>query len=101
MSDDTTASGASPGQPDAFDYADEWRGDISSTELTEDEEIRRRELLAAAVRYWELGFRVIPLHWMVATGQCSCGKESCASPGKHPISDKWQKPTTPADSDSG
>jgi hypothetical protein len=91
-----------PGQPDPFgEYDDQWKGNISATELSEDEEIRRQELYAAAVRFWELGFRVLPLHWMVATGRCSCEKPDCPSPGKHPINGKWQTPTAPADSDSG
>ena len=76
------------GDPDTpsgvpWEFADELR-DVSATELTLEQETRRRELHAAAVDYWNLGFRCITLHWM-ENGRCSCGREDCASPGKHPI----------------
>lgn len=39
---------------------------------------------AAALAYAEkFGFHVIPLHSIIA-GKCSCGKDDCNSPGKHP-----------------
>lgn len=98
---DVNASSGGNDEPDSFGYSPDWKGDVSATELTEAEEARRRELHAAAVRFWELGIRCIPLHWMKGPGQCSCGREDCPSPGKHPVFDKWQKPTTPADTDSG
>jgi len=38
-----------------------------------------------ALRYAEdLGFRVLPLHW-ITPGGCSCGSAKCPSPGKHPL----------------
>ncbi|MCP4476892.1 MAG: AAA family ATPase [Planctomycetaceae bacterium] len=40
-------------------------------------------MMDAALSYLELGFRVIPLHW-ITPGGCSCGSE-CKSPGKHPL----------------
>jgi hypothetical protein len=40
-------------------------------------------MLDAALRYAEMGWRVIPLHH-VEHGQCSCNRHKCTSPGKHP-----------------
>jgi hypothetical protein len=37
----------------------------------------------AAVRYSQLGLRVIPVHGIKGT-KCTCGVRSCSSPGKHP-----------------
>lgn len=39
---------------------------------------------AAALAYAELGWRVLPCH-SVNDGQCTCGWQSCHSPGKHPL----------------
>jgi hypothetical protein len=39
--------------------------------------------LMAALAYAERGFLVVPLH-NVKQGKCSCRKQSCNSPGKHP-----------------
>jgi putative DNA primase/helicase len=90
-----------PGPPGAFplEFADDFVGDVSAYELSEAEEARRIELHAAAVDYWNLGFRVIPVHWM-EDGRCSCGKEECGSPGKHPIDEAWQLLGPDADGDS-
>lgn len=68
-------------------------------ELSEDEETRRRELHAAAVHFWELGMRIIPLHHMQGA-QCSCGKPECQSPGKHPVEASWQTPQLDPDADA-
>ena len=40
--------------------------------------------LSAALRYAELGLKIIPIHVAVASG-CGCGDKSCNSPGKHPV----------------
>jgi hypothetical protein len=40
----------------------------------------------AAVRYAALGWRVLPLHTPDPAGGCSCQRENCAKPGKHPRS---------------
>jgi hypothetical protein len=40
-------------------------------------------LLHAAFAYARRGWQVMPLHEIVG-GQCSCGKGSCRTPGKHP-----------------
>jgi hypothetical protein len=82
-----------------MEFAADFRGNISATELTADEEERRRELHAAAVNYWQLGLRIIPLHWM-AGGACSCGDAECSSPGKHPIFGDWQTPQMDPDADA-
>ena len=44
---------------------------------------RTAELLTAALGYARRGWLVLPLHSM-ANGRCSCGREECASPAKHP-----------------
>ena len=38
-----------------------------------------------AVAYAAIGWAVIPLHW-IDNGHCSCGRQDCPSPGKHPYS---------------
>lgn len=47
------------------------------------------ERLDAAIRYHSLGYSVIPAAWPIRTEtgevRCSCGRLSCASPGKHPL----------------
>lgn len=40
--------------------------------------------LKLALRYAKLGWAVLPLH-NVREGRCSCGRQKCQSPGKHPI----------------
>ena len=83
----------------ADDFSESFRGNVSATELTDEEEARRSELHAAAVHYWELGFRCIPLHHVQGT-QCSCGDEECGSPGKHPLHNSWQVPEMDPDADA-
>lgn len=46
-------------------------------------------MLGAALKYAELGYRVIPLFGIVE-GKCECGKADCVSPGKHPRIQDWQ-----------
>lgn len=38
----------------------------------------------AALRYAQLGWRVLPLHTPDRDGACSCGLKDCPKPGKHP-----------------
>ena len=43
--------------------------------------------------YWHgLGFSVVPVHYVLPDGSCSCaaGKD-CPSPGKHPAPDRWKR----------
>lgn len=42
------------------------------------------DLLTAALDYAHKGFRIFPLHSVDDQGRCSCGKQDCGSPGKHP-----------------
>jgi hypothetical protein len=50
--------------------------------------------LRYALRYTELGFRVVPLHSVRADGGCTCGRPECTSQGKHPRMPEWQKHAT-------
>jgi hypothetical protein len=43
-----------------------------------------------AVGFAQKGLRVFPLHG-IRSGQCTCGKEQCSSPGKHPRILQWQE----------
>lgn len=38
----------------------------------------------AALKYAELGWYVLPIHYLHENGDCSCGDKNCKSPGKHP-----------------
>jgi hypothetical protein len=40
--------------------------------------------LEYATRYASLGWRVFPCYEINTMGRCSCGKQDCRSPGKHP-----------------
>lgn len=42
-----------------------------------------RRMVDHALKYAGCGWRVLPLH-SVHSGDCSCGRENCASMGKHP-----------------
>lgn len=46
-------------------------------------------ILNAALEYGLRGWHVIPLHWPLPNGNCSCGKPQCDAPGKHPIINNW------------
>lgn len=41
-------------------------------------------MLDHAIAYARAGLPVIPLHGVLEDGSCTCGKERCHSPGKHP-----------------
>lgn len=53
---------------------------------------RTNQLFDAALRYADSGWRVFPLHGIVA-GQCTCGLK-CDSPGKHPRTKQGLKDAT-------
>lgn len=48
---------------------------------------------SAALQYARQGWRVFPAH-SVKNGQCSCGNPTCASKGKHPHIEGWQRKAT-------
>lgn len=46
----------------------------------------------AAVWYaTQLGWAIVPLHWVDARGRCSCGAPACRSAGKHPLLSDWPR----------
>lgn len=56
------------------------------------------DLLTAALAYAAKGWRVIHVHTPQPDGGCSCLREPCESPGKHPRVHRWpeQATTNPA-----
>jgi hypothetical protein len=51
-------------------------------------------LVNAAVSYaTKYGWPVIPLH-TGCVGRCTCGRASCATPGKHPRLKDWTRQAT-------
>ena len=40
--------------------------------------------LEMALAYAKRGWSVIPAHHVTADGACSCGRNNCGNPGKHP-----------------
>jgi len=44
----------------------------------------RKEILSAARKYIEQGWRIFPCHTVLEGGECSCGKAACPDSGKHP-----------------
>jgi Bifunctional DNA primase/polymerase, N-terminal len=64
-------------------YSD-W-SDVMTTERQKTEtDLPAHDLLTAALGYASKGFRIFPLHSVDDHGHCSCGKQDCGSPGKHP-----------------
>lgn len=49
--------------------------------------------LSLAIIYAQRGWRVFPLH-SVRSGDCSCGRDACGSPGKHPRTKNGVKDAT-------
>jgi hypothetical protein len=49
----------------------------------------------SALALAQKGYHVFPCHYITGTGVCSCGSESCHSPGKHPrTTDGFKSATT-------
>lgn len=46
--------------------------------------------LKNALEYHQLGWSVIPSHYINKNGECTCQDENCDSPGKHPMI-KWKQ----------
>src|SRR5688572_24268916 len=51
-------------------------------------------VLRAALAYAARGWSVVPLHWPLPRGGCSCGEAGCPSPGKHPMLPRWERYAT-------
>lgn len=45
--------------------------------------------IAAIEKYLSRGWALVPLHWRVIEGLCSCGNHGCRSVGKHPMFKDW------------
>jgi Bifunctional DNA primase/polymerase, N-terminal len=41
--------------------------------------------LHAALAFARRGLKVLPLHWPADDGKCSCARQDCTSPAKHPL----------------
>ena len=102
--DDTTgqpdpAASGNDFPPDPFGYSDDFGAVKEYWELYPEDEARRAELEAAARRYGEAGWRVIPLYPVDDKGACTCRKgPECDSAGKHPRMEGWRdKATTQPD----
>jgi Bifunctional DNA primase/polymerase, N-terminal/Primase C terminal 2 (PriCT-2) len=50
-------------------------------------------MLEWALLYAKSGLSVFPVRWM-SNGRCSCGKEDCGSPAKHPLTKHGEKDAT-------
>lgn len=51
-------------------------------------------LADAALAYARMGLAVVPLHTPLPDGGCSCGKQGCKHPGKHPRTPNGHKDAT-------
>lgn len=51
--------------------------------ITDSKNTTKASLLGQALLYCRQGFSVIPVH-SVRSGKCTCGKDDCQKPGKHP-----------------
>ncbi len=52
------------------------------------------ERLLHALAYAKLGWRVLPIHHINAQGRCTCLRDDCSAPGKHPRIADWPKHAT-------
>jgi len=48
-------------------------------------------MMECALQYVADGYRVFPLHTVMAEGDCTCGRRECASIGKHPRTEHGMK----------
>lgn len=51
-------------------------------------------MLDVALEYAAFGLPVVPLHGIRSSGQCTCGRPDCPSPGKHPRTKNGLKDAT-------
>jgi hypothetical protein len=50
-------------------------------------ELHPKIILDSALKYASQGYRILPLH-SIKGGICTCGNQSCKSPGKHPLTQR-------------
>jgi Bifunctional DNA primase/polymerase, N-terminal/Primase C terminal 1 (PriCT-1)/Protein of unknown function (DUF3987) len=58
---------------------------------------QRNPMLAVALAYAKLGWRVIPINWVRNNGSCSCANPLCDNIGKHPLTAHGVKDATVAE----
>ena len=104
--EDPDASGVPDEPPDppptftiggkVYEFAADFRGDVSAFELTAEEEDYRHRAHAAALHYArDFGLSLIPVWWMKDKVTCACRDgESCGSAGKHPVDLRWPEVAT-------
>lgn len=51
----------------------------------------KKRVLALALKYIDLGFKIFPAHTILSDGTCSCGNKNCDDAGKHPATKKGLK----------
>ena len=93
-----------PDQPDPFDYADDFQGDLTPDpwHLTEDEERYRAEAYEKVLHYTrDYGLAILPVHWMASETACSCRQGELCDLGnngkgmaKHPCDLRWPEVAT-------
>lgn len=63
--------------------------------------MRSEKLLIAARAYLKAGVKLILIHGIDASGQCTCGNRSCPHAGKHPIAEFFPHGANSATADLG
>jgi hypothetical protein len=58
------------------------------------EHLHENQRLLDALRYARLGWPVLPLHYLTDGKRCSCNKDGCDTPGKHPCTPHGSKDAT-------
>src|SRR5262245_45418762 len=61
------------------------RDDSEVQELFVSYDMRSKDRLTAAKAYIKAGRKVLLTHGIRPNGRCTCGRETCPNPGKHPI----------------
>lgn len=89
--DSNSQPGSLPPDPFGFDYAEDWKGDISASELSPGEDHYRSQAYEAVAHLaGDYGLLCFPIWWLASENACACKDGiSCDSKGKHPIDLAW------------